>query len=254
MSVRSIDLNADLGEGMPGEEQILRLVSSANIACGYHAGDHATMDASVREALRFGVAIGAHPGLDDKVGFGRHEMSLTPQEAAALVTTQIADISALCARHGGFLHHVKPHGALYWMLEKDGAMADAVLRAIDAYDHKLVVYCLSGGNVARRAHDVGIHVALEIFADRAYMPTGALVPRSRPGAVIDDPDAAVSRITAWGKTGSIEAQGGALVSLAADTICVHGDEPHAFETARKLRDALLKDGWRIEAPPGKASE
>jgi UPF0271 protein len=246
----AIDLNADLGEGFGQsrrleDEALLDLVSSANIACGFHAGDAATMRDTVRAAAARGVAIGAHPSYPDIPGFGRRELDLAPTEIRFHVAYQIRALHDVCAAESAKLSYVKPHGALYNRAAKDRAAADAVVDAILDMEAPLVLLGLAGSAMARAAEKRGVAFAAEAFADRAYRHDGSLVPRGEPGAVIHDVRAAVDRAIALVKSNTITAQDGATLSVTAQSLCVHGDNPDAAPMLRELRARLLKAGVAI---------
>ncbi|HEX8361638.1 MAG TPA: 5-oxoprolinase subunit PxpA [Longimicrobium sp.] len=249
----TIDLNCDLGESfgayrMGDDAGVLPYVTSANVACGAHAGDPSVMRRTVAAALEHGVAIGAHPGLPDLAGFGRREMRISPQETYDLVLYQVGALAAFATAAGTALRHVKPHGALYNMACADAALAEPIARAVRDLDARLILFGLPGSALQRAAEAAGIPFAREAFADRAYAPDGSLVPRGTPGAVIDDPDVAVRRaITIAAEGRVVTAQGGDLM-LAADTLCVHGDRPDAARFAKMLREGLESAGVRVAAP------
>ncbi len=249
--MRRIDLNADLGESfgvsMLGDDAaLLRFVSSANIACGFHAGDPGTMARTVAAAATRGVAMGAHPGLPDLTGFGRRRMELTPAEVRDLMTYQIGALAGFAARHGQALQHVKPHGALYWMAEEDPAIAAAIAAAARDWDAAVVLVGQAGGGLVRAGQAGGLKTAAEIFADRAYLPNGTLAPRSMPNAVLHDLDGVAARITHWAQAGTLTATDGSPLRLEADTICIHSDSPSAPALAARVRQALETEGWAVQ--------
>ncbi len=237
-----IDLNADLGEGAPDDADLLALVSSANIACGWHAGDARLMQRTVAAALDRGVAIGAHPSYPDREHFGRREMALSPDDVRADLIYQIGALAALVRAQGGELHHVKPHGALYNQAARDPALADAIAAAVLDVDPSLALYGLAGSELLRAAVRAGLRPVAEVFADRGYGADGSLVPRSEPGAFVSDVDVAVARTLRMVRDGTVQAVTGETVRLRADTICLHGDGPHALAFARALRAALTAAG------------
>jgi UPF0271 protein len=246
----AIDLNADLGEGsgrsrLSEDEALLDLVSSANIACGFHAGDAMTMRDTVRAAAARGVSIGAHPSYPDIPGFGRRELDLPPQEIRFHVAYQLRALRDTCASESAKLSYVKPHGALYNRAAKDHAAADAVVSAILDVDAPLILLGLAGSEMARAAENRGVTFAAEAFADRAYRRDGSLVPRSEPGAVIHDVRAAVDRAITLVKSNTITAADGATLSVSARSLCVHGDNPDAAPMLRELRARLLDAGVTI---------
>ncbi|UQY45368.1 5-oxoprolinase subunit PxpA [Erwinia sp. PK3-005] len=233
-----IDLNADLGEGCGHDRELLQLVSSANIACGFHAGDAQTMLQSVRWALEFGVAIGAHPSFPDRENFGRSAMQLPPETVYAQVLYQIGALKALAESEGGKLTHVKPHGMLYNQAARDAQLADAIARAVKAVDASLLLVGLAGSESIRAAQHHGLRTREEVFADRGYQADGSLVPRSQPGAMIEEEELAISRTLGMVQQGKVESVTGEGVALHAQTVCLHGDGPHALAFARRLREAF----------------
>ncbi len=247
-----IDLNSDVGESSGADEPVLESVTSANVACGCHAGDPGVMRRTVRLAAAAGVAIGAHPGFPDREGFGRREMRLTPREVEDTVLYQIGALSAIAAAEGTRLAHVKAHGALYNMAVKDAALAGAIARAVRALDGGLILFGLPGSELLRAGRDAGLRVAAEGFADRAYEPDGSLTPRTRPGSVIEDADAVVARAVRMVTEGRVKATDGADLALDIQTLCVHGDTRGAAELTRRLREGLERHGIAVRAirPPG----
>jgi UPF0271 protein len=242
-----VDLNADLGEGAPDDAELLTLVSSANIACGWHAGDARLMQATVTAALARGVALGAHPSYPDREHFGRREMQLAPADVRADLVYQIGALDALVRAAGGRLHHVKPHGALYNQAARDPALADAVAGAVLDVDPSLALYGLAGSELLRAAERAGLRAVAEVFADRGYRADGSLVPRGQPGALIHDADEAVARTLRMVRDGSVVAVTGETVALQAQTLCLHGDGPHALAFARALHAALTQAGVQLRA-------
>jgi len=252
MTTLSIDLNCDMGESfgvwtLGQDVEILPLVTSSNIACGFHAGDPATMRKTVAAAIGNGVAIGAHPGLPDLAGFGRRSMDITPQQAYDLVVVQVGALAATAASQGGRLHHVKAHGALYNMAVRDPALARALAQAVRDVDRSLVFYALAASNMARVASEVGLAVAHEVFADRSYQPDGSLTPRNRPDAMIEDPRASIRQVLRMVKEGRVTAVDGSDVEVRADTLCIHGDQPGAVVFAQAIRSALEEAGIQVRA-------
>ena len=248
--MRTIDINSDLGEfsddlHLESDRQVLGCVTSANIACGFHASDPLTMTKSVRMAKEAGAAIGAHPGFPDRENFGRRAMDLPPEEVRAIMLYQIGALQAICRAEGAALTHVKPHGALYNMAAKDIALAEAIADALASIDSSLILVGLSGSLMADAAKAKGLRFAAEVFADRAYEDDGTLVSRSKPGAMIEDENEAVSRMIRLMHDGVIESINGKDIPLQADTICVHGDGPKALAFASKLREALEQDGIAV---------
>jgi UPF0271 protein len=247
-----IDLNCDMGEGtgawrMGQDDALLDLVTSANIACGFHAGNPSTMERTVKAALSSGVAVGAHPSLHDLEGFGRRSVPISPDEAYSLVLYQIGALDAFVRAARGKLHHVKPHGALYNMAAKDAALADAVARAVRDFDPGLILMGLSGSQLLRAGRALGLVCASEVFADRGYEPDGSLTPRGTTGAMIEDEGVAVSRVLRMIREGKVQSRLGGDVEVQADTVCIHGDQPKALDFARRLRKALAEEGVAVRA-------
>ncbi|HOT93160.1 MAG TPA: 5-oxoprolinase subunit PxpA [Anaerolineae bacterium] len=242
-----IDLNCDMGESfgrytLGDDTAMLDVVTSANIACGLHAGDPTVIQATVALAARKGVAIGAHPGYPDLQGFGRRVMALTPAEIEATVLYQIGALAGFTRAAGVPLVHVKPHGALYNVAARDYAVAEAIVRAVTAFDPALIVITLPDSALLHAALAAGLRVACEGFADRAYREDGSLVPRSEPGAVIHDPTLATARAIRMVTRGEVEAITGKVIPLHVDTLCIHGDTPGAVAIAAALRAALEVEG------------
>lgn len=248
-----IDLNCDLGESfgawrMGADEAVMPHVSSANIACGFHAGDPDTMRRTVLLARDAGVSIGAHVALPDLQGFGRREMRISPSEAHAMTLYQVGALAAFARAAGTFLRHVKPHGALYNMAAREVALADAIAAAVRDFDPLLVLFGLAGSELPRAGARQGLAVAHEAFADRRYRADGSLVPRHEGDALIDDTGTLLAQALAIVRSEEIAAHGGGRLRLHADTLCVHGDHPDAPLRARRLHDALAGAGVRIAAP------
>jgi UPF0271 protein len=245
----SVDLNADLGEGAEHDLELLGLVSSANIACGLHAGSPAMMKASILAAEGRGVAVGAHPGFDDRENFGRREISLNGEEVFALVVYQVGAFHAVAHSLGVRPQHVKPHGALYNMAVRNEEMADAIARAVKAIDPRLIFFAPVASALSRAAESNELRVAREVFADRNYMPDGTLVSRDRRDALLHDPVEAANRVFGMLCENKVRAIDGSEVHVEADTICLHGDNPGAVAFARELRLALHQMGI-VVAPVG----
>ncbi|EIZ2181180.1 5-oxoprolinase subunit PxpA [Cronobacter sakazakii] len=233
-----IDLNADLGEGCGNDALLMPLISSANIACGFHAGDAQTMRESVRLALAHGVAMGAHPGFADRENFGRTAMQLPPETIYAETLYQVGALAAIARAEGGRLAHVKPHGMLYNQAAKDAALADAIAQAVKDFDASLILVGLAGSELIRAGARYELTTREEVFADRGYLADGALVPRSEPGALIEDDDEAVSRTLMMVQEGRVRSRDGAWATVNAQTVCLHGDGAHALAFARRLREAF----------------
>lgn len=251
----TIDLNCDMGESfgaytIGADVEVMRSITSANVACGYHGGDPAVMRRTVKLAREARVAVGAHPGLPDLAGFGRREMKVTPREVEDMVLYQIGALAAMAASEGVRLQHVKAHGALYNMAVRDAALADAIARATLAFDSSLILFGLPGSELLRAGRAAGLAVAAEGFADRAYEPDGSLTPRSRSGSVIHDPEAVVKRALRMVVEGVVTAADGQDIAMHVDTLCTHGDTPGAHQLTRLLHDGLEKAGVAVEAIGG----
>jgi UPF0271 protein len=248
-----IDLNCDLGESfgawrMGDDATLLDLVSSANIACGFHAGDPIIMQQTVGLAAARAVAIGAHVSLPDLQGFGRREMRVSADEVHAMTLYQLGALSAFCQAAGTRLAHVKPHGALYNMAARERSLADAIARAAQAFDPQLILFGLAGSALIDAGAALGLAVAAEAFADRRYRADGSLQPRGEAGAVIDDDATATAQALGIVREGAVIGAHGESVTVQADTVCLHGDGVHAVQLARRLRAALEQAGVRIAAP------
>jgi len=243
----AIDLNCDMGEGAGEDEGIVPLVSSINVACGFHAGDPATIRATIRLAARHRVAVGAHPSYPDREGFGRAQMLRSPGEVRDDVLYQVAAVRAFCTSEGVPLVHVKPHGALYNTAAQDPALAAAICEAVRQVDPGLVIVCLAGSPMAGVVRALGMRCAEEAFADRGYTPEGTLVPRGRPGALVEDPGAVAERVAAMARERRVTSVAGTPVTVAADTICLHGDTPGAAVLAAAIRWRLTQDGIEVRA-------
>ena len=246
-----VDINCDMGESfgrweLGADASVLPHVSSANIACGAHAGDPGVMRRTLRLAKQHGVACGAHPGFADLAGFGRREIPIGAAEARDLVLWQIGALDAIARSEGTRLRHVKAHGALYNMAARDIALADAIAAAVAEFDRSLVFFGLAGSGMLDAGRRAGLRVAAEGFADRSYEPDGSLTPRSVPGAVIHDPQEVVARAVRMVRESRVTARHGADISLQIDTLCVHGDTPGAASLARALREGLEAAGVTIE--------
>lgn len=247
-----IDLNSDLGESfgpwlMGQDEALMDSISSANVACGFHAGDPGVMRQTIAMARVKGVAIGAHPGFPDLVGFGRREMKATPAEVEDFVLYQVSALAGMSAVQGVKLQHVKAHGALYNMACKDRALADAIARAVAALDRSLILFGLPNSELLRAGEHAGLRVAAEVFADRAYDPDGSLTSRAKPGSVIHDTQQVVERAIRMVRDKQVIATDGSTIALQADTICLHGDTPGAADHARAVRRGLEAAGISVTA-------
>ncbi len=247
-----VDLNSDVGESFGtytlGQDPILvPHVTSANVACGFHAGDPGVMRATVALAKQHGVAVGAHPGFPDLVGFGRRDLHATPREVEDFVVYQIGALAAIAAAQGVRLQHVKPHGALFNMAVRDVSLADAIARATASVDRSLILFGLPGSELVRAGERAGLRTACEAFADRAYEPDGTLVSRRLPGAVIHDAGAVEARVVRMAAERTVVAVDGSVVGLEIDTICVHGDTRGAADLAARIRRALEAAGVSVKA-------
>jgi UPF0271 protein len=244
----TVDLNCDLGEESGHDAELMPWITSANIACGAHAGDATTMRRTVALAQEFGVAIGAHPGFADREHFGRRELPVTAAAAAELVRDQVGRLREIAAREGATVTHVKLHGALYNQAARDPAVATAILEAIAAIDAGLAVVVLAGSTMERLGRESArTRVVAEVFADRTYRADGSLTPRTLPGAVIDDEAVAVAQVLRIVREGVVRARDGCDVALRAETICLHGDGGRAVEFARRLRNELAAAGVAVRA-------
>ena len=252
-ATKTIDLNSDLGESfgawhMGDDAALLAVVSSANIACGFHAGDPDIMRRTVALAVQHKVAIGAHVSLPDLQGFGRREMAVTPNEAYAMTLYQIGALHGFAQVAGARLQHVKPHGALYNMAARDLRLAEAIAQAVRDFDPRLCLFGLAGSALIDAGRAAGLPVAAEAFADRRYRSDGSLQPRREADAVITESDEAIAQAMAMVREGSVRAVDGEIVELQVDTLCVHGDGAHAVSFARQLRAALESAAIAVRAP------
>ncbi|WP_029191210.1 5-oxoprolinase subunit PxpA [Ornithinibacillus scapharcae] len=245
-----IDLNCDMGEGFGVhsfglDDELMDVITSANIACGGHAGDSEVMDYTVRLAKEKGVAIGAHPSYPDLVGFGRRYMGLSPEEIYRLMIYQIGSLQAFCSVHNVSLHHVKPHGALYNVAAKDKSIADAIAKAIYDLDSSLILYGLAGSELLTAGKARGLAIASEVFADRTYQADGSLTPRNDERALIIDSDKAVEQVKQIVLNKEVEAIDGTVIPMIADTICVHGDSSKALSFVLRLKEELHQAGIKV---------
>jgi UPF0271 protein len=245
---RSIDFNCDLGEGCGDDAAIIPFVSSASIACGGHAGDAATMRATIALCRQHGVAIGAHPSFEDLEHFGRRELALDREGIRALVTRQVEALAVECRACGATLRHVKPHGALYNLAARDAGVASAIAAAVRAIDPALVLYGLANSELTRAGEGAGLAVAHEAFAERRYEADGRLAPRGVEGAVIEDIATSIAQVLSLLHDGQVLARSGERVRLHADTLCLHGDRADAAGFARALRQVLEDEGFTVAAP------
>ena len=247
-----IDLNSDLGESfgpwpMGQDAALMDSISSANVACGFHAGDPRTMRATIALARDKGVAIGAHPGFQDLIGFGRREIKVSPAEVEDLVLYQVSALAGMAAAQGMKLQHVKAHGALYNMACKDRGLADAIARAVASLDRSLILFGLPNSELLRAGEAAGLPVAAEVFADRAYDPDGSLTSRAKSGSVIDDTPQVVARAIKMVKDQTVIAVDGSTIALRVDTICLHGDTPGAAEHAKAVKAGLQNAGITVRS-------
>ena len=250
-----IDLNCDLGEATDEEHlaieaRVMASATSVNVACGFHAGNPEIIRRTVRLAKAQGLAIGAHPGFLDREGFGRRAVSMSPGEIETLVAYQVGALAGVAALEEASLSHVKPHGALYNMAAHDRSLAEAIARAVASVDRGLILFGLAGSLLIEAARAIGLTVAEEVFADRAYSPNGMLMPRDLPGAVIHDEQEVLERALRLVREGVVPSYQGAILRVRADTICLHGDTPGADRLARMLRQGLEAAGVRV-APVGR---
>lgn len=242
-----VDLNADLGEGCANDQALLQLVSSANIACGFHAGDAQTMRQSVRWALQYGVAIGAHPSFPDRENFGRTRMQLPVETVYAQVVYQLGALAAITRAEGGVMAHVKPHGMLYNQAAVEPALAEAIARAVYAVDPALRLVGLAGSELIRAGEKLGLATRQEVFADRGYQANGTLVPRGQPGALIASDELALEQTLEMVRRQRVRTVEGGWASVKAETICLHGDGEHALAYARKLRESFIQQQIGVSA-------
>jgi UPF0271 protein len=252
MTMESIDLNSDLGESygawrMGDDAAMIELVTSANVACGFHAGDPAGILHTVKVAVGRGVAIGAHVSYPDRAGFGRRDMDIAPADLTADVIYQIGALSGAAAAAGARVRYVKPHGALYNRIAVDPVQGAAVIAALRAVDPSLVLMGLAGAPILDQACAAGLAVVAEAYADRAYTPAGHLVPRREAGAVLHDPVVIAARMVRLATEGVIEAIDGSLIRIEAQSLCVHGDSPGAVAIAREVRSRLEAEGLRVKS-------
>ncbi|MCU6793550.1 LamB/YcsF family protein [Paenibacillus sp. WQ 127069] len=250
----SVDLNCDMGESFGSylvdrDELLMKYITSANIACGYHAGDPAIMRRTVRLCLKHGVAIGAHPGLPDLAGFGRRKLQITVDEAYEMVVYQVGALMGFVLAEGAVLQHVKPHGALYNMAAVDAELSVAIAEAVYRIDSRLILFGLAGSELIQAGRKMGLRVAEEAFVDRTYRADGTLTPRSEPNAVIEEPEQAISQAIGLIKEGKVVTDKGSI-SLRADTLCIHGDTPNALMFAELISSRLVQEGVTLQAAAG----
>jgi UPF0271 protein len=251
--MQTIDLNCDMGEAfgnytMPNDDTLMDYITSANIACGYHAGDPEVMQHTVAMAIKKKVAIGAHPGLPDLQGFGRREMKLSANESYQITLYQIGALYAFVKAAGGKLNHVKAHGALYNMAAKDAALAQAIVSAVHDFDPSLILYGLAGSQMIVAAQKIGLKVASEVFADRTYQDDGLLTPRTQSNAVITDKQQSITQVLMMVKQQQVVSVNHKTIELKSDTLCLHGDGAHAVDFAKTISQRLKQEGINIKAP------
>lgn len=247
-----VDLNCDLGESfgayqIGNDEEILNFVTSVNVACGFHAGDASVMRKTVKLALEKKVKIGAHPGLQDLIGFGRRNMNISPQEAYDIVIYQIGALHGFLQSEGGSMQHIKPHGALYNMAAKNKELATAIAEAVYKVNPELILFGLSGSELIQAGQEIGLKTASEVFADRTYQLDGSLTSRKEKNAFVENDDAAVAQVIRMVKEGKVLSQQGTDISLKADTICIHGDGPHALTFAQHVKKSLELSDITVES-------
>ncbi|GEO27453.1 UPF0271 protein YcsF [Alicyclobacillus acidoterrestris] len=247
-----LDINCDMGESfgvykLGTDAEILDFVTSANVACGFHGGDPASMRKTVALALEKGVAIGAHPGLPDLVGFGRRNMAISPEEAYDMVVYQIGALYGFVKAQGGTVQHVKAHGALYNMASVNYALAEAIAKAVYDVNPELILYGLSGSELIKAGQQIGLRTASEVFADRTYQQDGTLTPRRQADALILDTKQSVAQVVRMVQEGKVLSQQGVDVSIQADTVCIHGDGAHALAFANEIRSELTRNGIEVVA-------
>ncbi|MBO8157425.1 MAG: 5-oxoprolinase subunit PxpA [Bacillaceae bacterium] len=248
----SIDLNCDMGESfgayqIGNDESMMKYITSANIACGFHAGDPAVMDQTVKQAIRHGVAIGAHPGLPDLAGFGRRKMDVSPEEVYQMVLYQIGALKAFVEVNGGRLNHVKPHGALYNMASVNRELADAISEAVAELDSSLILFGLSNSELVKAGEQKGLRVAHEVFADRTYQEDGTLTSRKELHALITSDEEAIQQALQMVKEHKVKTVSGVMIDIQADTICLHGDGAHALSFAKKIHQVFTEQGIELKA-------
>ncbi len=246
LDMASIDLNCDMGEGMNNDEQLMPFISSANIACGFHAGNADIMKHTLEAALRNGVAIGAHPGFNDKKNFGRTEMQLSSNELYDLITYQIYLLQKICDEFNVRIHHIKPHGALYNMAAKNIEMSKTIAEAIKDVDEHFILYGLSGSHLINEAKKINLKTASEVFADRTYQNDGSLTSRNFSNALIENENISVQQVLQMVQKQSVTSVSGNTIKIKADTICIHGDGKHAIDFAKKINQTLKQNNIEIK--------
>ena len=245
--MKTIDINCDMGEGVGNDELIMPYISSANIACGFHAGDEKTMRRTVELCKQYNVAIGAHPSYPDKENFGRTDMLLHPGEIYEVIVKQVNSLEKIAEENDMAVHHIKPHGALYNMAARDRSLAPFVCLAVLDTDARYILYGLSGSYLIKEGKSHGLKTVNEVFADRTYKDDGSLLPRNKPGALIEDTDKAVAQVLEMVKDGKVTSVSGKKIRIVAETVCIHGNGAHAVEFAKAIKQALKKEGIEIRA-------
>ncbi len=244
--MNSIDLNCDMGEGFPHDEDLMRFVSSVNIACGFHAGDTTVMRKTVELAVKAGVAIGAHPSFRDLENFGRKEIEISPDEVFDIVFYQILNMKGICEDFGVKMHHVKPHGALYNQAAKDPKLAAAIAKAVKQLDENLILYGLANSHLITEAEKIGLRTASEVFADRTYEADGSLTPRSQENALITDVNLSLAQVLEMVQNQQVAATNGEIVKIKAETICLHGDGENALVFAEQIHQMFQENNILIK--------
>lgn len=248
-TVTQVDINCDMGEGMDHDTGIMPFISSANIACGFHAGDEKTMQQTILLAIENKVAIGAHISFPDKENFGRTEMHLSKNEIDVLIFQQLTRMQKIAESLGAEIHHVKPHGALYNMSARDAELANTIASAVKQFNPHLILFGLSDSHSLSKAKALGLQTASETFADRHYNDDGSLTSRSQPNAMIGDEEEVIQQVLQMIKEGSVTTVTGKIIPVLAETICIHGDGKHALKFAQCISSALKKENIRVTAPP-----
>ncbi len=240
-----VDLNCDMGEGMQNDNALMPFISSANIACGAHAGNETTIRETIALCMQHNVAVGAHPSFYDRENFGRTEIKLDETELYNLITDQLQLFASIAIEMGATVHHVKPHGALYNMAAWDKNIAASIARAIFDFDKSLVLYGLAGSHLITEGERIGLKTASEVFADRTYQPDGSLTPRSQPNALIEDEELSVKQVLQMIQQQTVTAVDGTVIPIKAETICIHGDGKHAVAFAKRISESLKANGIGI---------
>lgn len=243
----SVDLNCDLGEGLPNDEALMPFISSANIACTFHAGNEDIIKRTIELCLQHNVAVGAHPGFHDKQNFGRVEQHLTDHEYTQLIIDQLEIIDSICLLFDIKLHHVKPHGALYNMAAKDAHLAAIIAKAVKEFDDTLILYGLSNSSSLTEAKRIGLQTTAEVFADRRYENDGSLTPRSHPSAMITDEEESLQQVIQMVTQQTVRSRTGNTIHVPAQTVCIHGDGQHAVAFAKRIHSTLTENDITIKS-------